>query len=281
MIPNTLGRAYRAGELVEVLRDVDAIITGTDELTGEVIRSSGSLRAILKHGVGLDNVDLEAADERGIVVAATPGAMDDSVADHTIALLLALVRRVVPAHASVAAGEWRRFDGFDLRGRTLGLVGFGRIARAVCVRARAFGMEVVAHDPFAEPAFGVELVPLSGLLRRAEVVSLHAALPSGSVPLLGRQELRLMKPGAILVNTARGSLVDEDALVQALREGRLSGAALDVFTREPPFGSPLTELENVVLTPHLGGQTVDALRRMGEMTVANCLAALRGVAAPG
>lgn len=281
MIRNTLGRAYRAAELAEALRGVDAIVTGTDELTGDVIRGAGSLRAILKHGVGLDNVDLEAARERGIVVATTPGAMVDSVADHTIALLLAVVRRVVPAHASVAAGEWRRFGGFDLRGRTLGLVGFGRIAREVCVRAQAFGMEVVAHDPFAEPAPGVPLVPLNELLGRADVVSLHAALPRGSPPLLGPRELLLLGPEAILVNTARGTLVDEQALAQALREGRIGGAALDVFASEPPAGSPLLGLENVVLTPHLGGQTVDALRRMGEMTVDNCLAALRADPAPG
>jgi D-3-phosphoglycerate dehydrogenase len=280
VIPNTTGRGYAAAELMEALRGVDAIITGTDELTGEVIRSADRLRTIAKHGVGLDGIDLDAARERGIVVSATPGAIHDAVADHTLGLLLAVARRIVPAHESTGQGEWGNFVGVELRDRTLGLVGLGRIGKGVCVRAQAFGMRVVAHDPFPDDAFaaahGVRFLPLQELLGIADVVSLHAAGGGADGPIIGRAELGRMKPTAFLINTARGGLVDEAALAAALREGGLAGAGLDVFAAEPPHGSPLIGLPTVVHTPHIAGQTEEGLVRMGEMTVENCLRALRG-----
>lgn len=289
VLPNAHGRPYTAAELHEALGGVHAIVTGTDELTGEVIRAADSLLTIAKHGVGLDNVDLAAAAERGVVVTYAPADVHDSVADLALALLLALARRIPQADASVRAGRWEPFPGSELRGRVLGLIGFGRIGRGVAARARVFGMDVVAHDPFVDPeaaaAEGVALLSLDDLLARADAVSLHAASTPGAPPLLGRGELAAMKPHALLVNTARGGLVDEDALADALRARRLGGAALDVFRAEPPRGSPLLALDDVVLTPHVAGQTREALRRMGELTVENCLAALRGgrpehVAAP-
>lgn len=280
VIPNGVGRAYLATELGEALHGVDAIITGTDELTGEVISEADSLKTIAKHGVGLDTIDLAAARERGIIVTATPGAIHDSVADLTLGLLLAVARNLAPAHASVIAGEWRGFVGSELRGKTLGIVGLGRIGKEVCVRARAFGMEIVAHDPYPDDAFaavhGVDFLPLIELLGRADAVSLHAGISDVGRPLLGAEELAAMKPGAFLINTARGNLVDEAALADALRAGRLGGAGLDVFASEPPLGSPLLDCDNVVLTPHIAGQTRDGLLRMGEMTAENCLRALRG-----
>jgi D-3-phosphoglycerate dehydrogenase len=280
VIPNGVGRAYRAAELREALRGMDAIISGTDEITAEVIAGAESLRTIAKHGVGLDNIDLAAARARGIIVTATPGAIHDSVADLTFALLLAVTRQVVPAHASVVAGKWRGFVGTELRGKMLGIVGLGRIGKEVCRRAQAFGMLVVAHDPYPDDAFaaahGVTYLPLPDLLQRADAVSLHAGIADAGRPLLGAGELAAMKPGAFLINTARGNLVDEAALAAALREGRLGGAGLDVFAAEPPAGSPLLRCENVVFSPHIAGQTRDGLLRMGEMTVENCLRALRG-----
>ena len=282
VIPNGVGRAYRASELREALAGVDAIITGTDELTAEVIESADKLRTIAKHGVGLESIDLDAARERGIVVSATPGAIHDSVADLTLVLLLAVARKLVPAHISVLEGKWRGFVGTELRGKTLGIVGLGRIGKAVCLRAEAFGMTVVAHDPFPDEAFAaahdVAFLLLGELLARADVVSLHAGISGLDRPLLGAEELATMKPGAFLINTARGNLVDEAALAGALREGRLGGAGLDVFATEPPLGSPLLGLENVVLAPHIAGQTREGLLRMGEMTAENCLRALRGEA---
>ncbi|CAA9553062.1 MAG: D-3-phosphoglycerate dehydrogenase [uncultured Thermomicrobiales bacterium] len=282
VVPNTIGRAYRAAELRDLLVGVDAIVTGTDELTAEVIAGADKLRTIAKHGVGIETIDLAAARARGIVVSATPGAISDSVADLTLALLLAVARRIVPAHASVVAGGWGNFVGTELRGRTLGIVGLGRIGQGVCLRAQAFGMTVVAHDPYPNEAFaaahGVAFLPLPELLANSDAVSLHAGISGLERPLLGAAEITTMRRGAFLVNTARGNLVDEAALAVALRDGRLGGAGLDVFAAEPPLGSPLLDpgLENVVLAPHIAGQTTDGLVRMGEMTAENCLLALRG-----
>ena len=278
VIPNQLGRAYREAELFDALDGISCIVTGTDELTRAAIDRAGSLRVIAKHGVGVENIDVDAAQERGIVVLATPGAMSESVAELAFALMLTLARSIVPAHLETRAGGWRLLPGHELRGKTLGLVGFGRIAQEVSVRAQAFGMTVVAHDPFGDVRLAaeqsVELLSLDAVLERADVISLHAALPAGGGPLIGSRELSLLRPSATLVNTARGALVDERALAEALSDGRLAGAALDVFVEEPPVGSPLLGLENVVLTPHLGGQTTEALHRMGEQTVVNCLEGL-------
>jgi D-3-phosphoglycerate dehydrogenase len=279
VIPNGVGRAYRAEELLTVLRDVDAIITGTDELTGEVIASANRLKTIAKHGVGVDNIDLDAARARGIVVTATPGTMHDSVADLAMALLLAVARRIVPMDEGVKAGGWPRSTGMELRGKTMGLVGFGRIGREVARRAQGFGMRIVAFDPYPDETYAarhnVTLLPFEELLKSSDVVSLHAAA-SDSGPLLGERELAMMREGAIVINSARGQLIDETALAEAIRAGRLGGAGLDVFTHEPPQDSPLLLLDRVVLTPHLGGQTQEALCAMGAMCVENCLLALRG-----
>jgi len=280
VIPNSKGRAYRANELLETLPGMDAIITGTDELPAEVIAAATSLKTIAKHGVGLETIDLAAAKARGIVVSATPGTNHESVADLTMALMLALARGVVQSHNDVAHGGWRAFYGLELLDKTLGIVGLGRIGKAVCVRAQAFGMKVVAHDPYPNTAWaeahGVPFVTLAELLAQADVVTLHAAAEMIKRPLIAGPELMAMKPTALLINTARGALVDEDALVQALRAGQIAGAGLDAFVHEPPLGSLLLDLDNVVLTAHLGGRTVDAQRKQGEMCIENLLRALRG-----
>jgi D-3-phosphoglycerate dehydrogenase len=280
VIRNSVGRAYRAAELMDILPEMDAIITGTDELTAEVINTAGRLKTIAKHGVGLETIDLEMAHKRGIVVTATPGAVHDSVADLALALLLALARSVVPAHLSTKSGSWKPFFGMELRDKTLGIIGLGRIGKAVCLRAQAFGMRVVAYDPYPDrefaAAYQVAFVAFDELLTTSDVISLHAPAEQTEGPLIGPAELQKMKPTALLINTARGALVDEMALVKALRQGRLAGAGLDAFVNEPPIGSPLLELDNVVLTPHLGGRTLDCQRRMGEMALENCLRVLRG-----
>lgn len=280
VIPNGVGRAYRAVELLEVLPGMDAIITGTDELTAEVIAAAPGLKTIAKHGVGLETIDLAAARAHGIVVSATPGTNHDSVADLALALLLALARGVVRSHNDVRHGGWQAFYGMELMDKTLGIVGLGRIGKTVAVRAQAFGMRVIACDPYPDApwatAHGVSLVPLDALLADADVVSLHAAAEMTGRPLIGAPQLATMKPTALLINTARGVLVDEEALVAALRSGEIAGAGLDAFAAEPPVGSPLLQLDNVVLTAHLGGRTVDAQRKQGEMCIENLLRALRG-----
>ncbi len=280
VIPNGVGRAYRVAELLDLLPGMDAIITGTDQLTAEVINAADQLKTIVKHGVGLETIDLEAAKARGIVVSATPGAIHDSVADLTMALLLALARNIVPSHLSTQAGSWKATFGVELRGKTLGIVGLGRIGKAVCVRAQAFGMRIVATEPYPDNAFAaawdIAFVPLKELLTISDVLSLHAPAEATAGPLISEEELKMMKPTALLINTARGQLVDEAALAAALTEGRLAGAGLDAFVNEPPAGSPLLSLDNVVLTPHIGGRTLGGQRRMGEMAIENCLLALRG-----
>lgn len=280
VIPNQLGRAYHADELKIAIVGIDAIITGTDELTADVIASADRLKLIAKHGVGLDNINLDAARKKGIRVAATFGAVHDSVADLTIALLLAVARDIVPAHLSTVGGQWKGFMGMELRNKTLGIVGLGQIGKEVSLRSQSFGMKVVAFDPYPDKAFAqahqIDFVDLPELLRRADVVSLHAGLAGAGRPLLGTPEFQMMKQGAILVNAGRGHLVDEKALADALRNGKISGAGLDVFAQEPPKGSPLLDLKNVVLSPHMGGDTWDARRRLGEITVDNILRVKRG-----
>ena len=280
VVPNGVGRAYRAAELTDALKGIDAIVTGTDELTSAVIQGADRLKTIAKHGVGLDNIDLKAARARHIVVSAAFGAVHDSVADLTMALLLAAARGIVPAHIGTKSGLWKGFMGMELRNKTLGLVGLGRIGKEVSLRAQGFGMKVIAHDPKPDAVFaaehGIRYVPLPELLASADVVSLHAGLEQAGRPLLGEQELASMKKGAILVNTGRGHLVDEEALARALAGGRLAGAGLDVFQTEPPKGSPLLGLENVVLAPHMAGDTLDSRRRMGEITVENVVRVKRG-----
>lgn len=281
VIPNGVGgRAYHADELMTALQGVDAIITGTDELTAQVIANTDRLRIIAKHGVGLETIDLEAAKARGITVTSTPGAIHDSVADLTMALLLAVARNLVSVHLNTKTGGWKSPFGLELKDKQMGIIGLGRIGKAVALRAKGFGMRLVAYDPCPDQAFAAEhhiqFMELDDLIRTSDVVSLHAAAEQVEGLLIDEVRIRMMKSSAIFINTARGSLVDEAALVEALSEKRLWGAGLDTFVNEPPVGSPLLTLDNVVLTPHIAGRTLDGMRRMGEITIENCVRVMQG-----
>ncbi len=281
VIPNGVGgRAYRETELLEALKGVDAIVTGTDELTARVINAADCLKTIAKHGVGLETIDVAAAKARGISVSSTPGAIHDSVADLTMALLLAVVRHIIPTHLNTKQGGWKSPFGVELKDKLIGIIGLGRIGKGVAIRAKGFGMKLAAYDPYPDGVFaaehGIEFMELDDLLRTADVISLHAAAEQIEETLIHADRIHMMKPTAFFLNTARGSLVDEVALATALREKRLAGAGLDAFVNEPPVNSPLLELDNVVLTPHMAGRTFDGMRRMGEITVENCLRGLRG-----
>ena len=281
LIPNPSDRAPSEEVLLGLVGDVDAIVSGTEPLSERVLEAAPRLRVIAKHGVGYENIDVEAARARGIVVALAAGAIDDAVADLALALLLALARGLVDGAAAVREGRWPRVVGVELRDRTLGIVGLGAIGKAVARRALAFGMRVVAFDVRQDAAFAaahaVEYLPLDELLRRADAVTLHAPSLPSTRHLINAERLALMKPSAFLINTARGDLVDEAALAAALREGRLAGAGLDVFAQEPPDReNPLLALPTVVPMPHSAGQTEAGLRRMGDMTAENLLRALRG-----
>ena len=274
--PGLAGRA-----LAEALRDVQALVVrGGTRVTEEVLRGAPLLRVVVRVGTGLDNLDLAAARERGVQVADTPGATAVSVAEHTFALLLALERHLTRADADLRRGLWPRsqYVGRELQGRVLGLVGFGLVGREVAWRARAFGMDVRWSDAL------LDLVPagyewtrratLEGLLPQADVLSLHVPLTRATRGLIGARELARLKPGAVLVNCARGGVVDERALCDALAGGSLRGAALDGFAAEPPGESPLLALPNVIVTPHLGGSTVEAGRRAGLEAAAIIIEAL-------
>jgi phosphoglycerate dehydrogenase-like enzyme len=284
VIPNGVGgRAYRADELPAALTGVQVIITGTDELTAAVIAQADSLRLIAKHGVGLETIDLAAAQSKGVIVTSTPGAIHESVADLTLALLLAVARTIVPVHLATVAGGWKSGFGIELKDKQMGIIGLGRIGKGVALRAKGFGMSLAAYDPYPDAAFaaehGVRFMELDELIATSDVVSLHAAAEQVEGVLIDARRIRLMKPNAIFLNTARGSLVDEAALVDALASKHLWGAGLDAFAEEPPTGSPLLTLENVVVTPHMAGRTLDGLRRMGEITLENCRRVLHGEAA--
>jgi D-3-phosphoglycerate dehydrogenase len=252
-------------ELCATIADYDALVVRSQvAVDAELIAAGAKLVVVGRAGVGVDNVDLEAATRAGIVVVNAPTGNTIAAAEHTLALLFGLARRVAAADASVRRGEWRRseFTGLELRGRTLGIVGLGKIGQAIADRARALEMTVLAADPFVTPdqaaAHGVRLVELDDLLERADVVSVHVPLTRATKGLINRTALSRMKPGALLLNVARGGVVDESALAEALTGGRLSGAGVDVFENEPPTGSPLLEAPNTILTPHLGASTAEA-----------------------
>lgn len=278
--PGKMGREA----LLETIGEVDALIVRSEtRVDRELLARAHHLKVIGRAGVGLDNVDLEAATERGVIVMNTPGANAIAACEHTFALMLALCRKLPQADASVRRGEWTRsrFVGVQLYRKTLGIIGLGRIGQHVAQRAQAFGMETLAYDPYisAELAHDlfVTLVELDELLARSDFITLHATLTPETRALIGREQLARVKPGARLINCARGELVDEAALVEALTSGRLAGAALDVYSAEPPTGSPLLALDNVVLTPHLGASTEEAQRDVSTQIVDQVLDALRNV----
>lgn len=278
---NRLGRPMTEAELAAAVADVDAVIVGVDPVTAAVLAAGARLKVVAKHGVGVDNIDVEAARGRGVVVANAPGSNDQSVADLAFGLLLAAARQIPQAHAAVIGGGWQRFQGPEVWQKTLGIIGLGRIGRGMARRAGGFAMRVLAYDPYlpaeAAQAAGAELVDLDTLLSGSDFVTLHMPGLRTGAPLLDRAALERMKPGAILVNTARGSLVDEAALVDLLQSGHLGGAGLDVYTQEPPpADSPLLRAPRLVLTPHLGAYTPESNRNMGVTAAENVVRVLRG-----
>jgi len=257
--------------LIELVRDVDAIIVRSKpRVTRRVIENAPKLKVIGRAGVGLDNIDLEAAKERGIKVVNSPGASSRSVAELVFGLLFAVARKIAFADRKMREGIWAKKQclGMELEGKTIGVIGFGRIGYEVAKIANAFGMKVLLYDPRPDEErareVGGRFAGLEELLRESDVVTLHVPLVEATYHLINEDRLRLMKPKAILINTARGAVVDTEALVKALREGWIYGAGLDVYEEEPlPANHPLTRLDNVVLTPHIGASTEEAQMRAG------------------
>ncbi len=254
------------------LADADGLLVrSATRVTAELLAQAPRLRVVGRAGVGVDNIDLDAATRRGVLVMSTPGGNAVSVAEHTFALLLALARQVPLHDAAIRAGRWEKSSaaGTELRGKTLGLIGLGRIGSEVARRARAFEMRVVAYDPYISESAALEmqaeLVPLKELLAQSDFVSLHTALNPATQRMINAQTIAQMKRGARLVNAARGELVEEAALAEALCRGHLAGAAVDVFAEEPPKNSPLVGLPNVIATPHVAGSTEEAQEEVGTL----------------
>ena len=247
----------RLENLLPLLENADAMLASTERMTRDVLKGT-KLRAIARLGVGYDSIDVAAATDLNIAVTITPGTLEESVAEHTVAMLLGVTRGLVQRDREVRTGRWTRVPMPRMAGRTFGIVGLGRIGRAVVPKVQALGMKVIGFDPFADKEMasrmGVTLMTLSELLQSADVVSLHTTTTPETLNLINRQTLAQMKPGSVLVNTGRGALVDEEALCEALDVGHLMGAALDVFKTEPlPLSSPLLKYDNVLLCTHMGG----------------------------
>jgi D-3-phosphoglycerate dehydrogenase len=256
-------------ELVERVNDYDAIVVRSrTKVTRVVLEASERLSAVARAGVGLDNVDLEAAGERGVDVLNSPEAPSNAVAELVLGLMVSLARRIPLADASMKRGEWikRRLTGFELKGKTLGIIGFGRIGHALAQKARDLGMRIFAYDIIIEELMkgvdeaSVEPVTKEVLLKESDFVSIHVPLLPQNRHMIGAREVEAMKDGAYLINTARGGIVDKEALREALESGKLAGAALDVFEVEPPEDTSLTGLENLIALPHIGAATVEAQR---------------------
>jgi D-3-phosphoglycerate dehydrogenase / 2-oxoglutarate reductase len=258
------------------------IIRSATKVTAEVLEAAEGLVVVGRAGIGLDNVDVAAATKRGVMVVNAPQSNVLSAAEHTMALLLASARNVAQAHTALKAGKWERsrWEGVELHGKTLGVVGLGRVGALVAQRASAFGMRIVAFDPYVAPErarqMGIDLMPLDDLVRQADIITVHLPKTAETMGLIGRDLLAHVKPDVRIVNTARGGIVDEEALRDAVAEGRVAGAALDVFAEEPTTSSPLFELDSVVVTPHLGASTREAQDKAGVTIAEQVLLALAG-----
>ena len=276
-------RGLKPEELIEILGEYDALIVRSEtKVTPEVVRAGKKLQVIARAGIGVDNIDLDAATSMGIAVVNAPTGNTVAAAEHTIALMLALARNVPQAHETLKRGKWDRsaFMGIEVSNKTLGIIGLGRVGSEVARRAQAFAMRLVAYDPFVSPDYGrilgVELVTMERLLLESDFVTVHTPLTEHTHHVIGVPELAVMKPGARIINVARGELIDEDALVAALDSGKIAGAALDVFAHEPPGESALVKHPRVVVTPHLGASTQEAQTEVAIEAAQQVLAILRG-----
>lgn len=281
VIYNNSGKPLDSHTLASLLPRVDGYIAGLDQIDHYALMLTSRLKVIARYGVGVDAVDLQAARQKGIIVTNTPGANSRSVAELTVGLMLSLARSIPSAASATRSGGWPRLSGISLQGKVIGLLGFGAIGRTVASLLSGFETTVLAYDPIVTPEhaseLGAALTTLEEIIRRADIVSLHCPLTADTRHMVNAGFLGAMKPGAYLINTARGALVDEPALLAALESGSLGGAALDVFSTQPPeVDNPLLRHPRLVATPHMGAHTDGATNAMGWMALNDCLAVLRG-----
>jgi D-3-phosphoglycerate dehydrogenase len=273
----------KPADLARAVDGYDALVVRSEtKITREVLEAASHLQVVGRAGVGVDNIDVDAATEKGVVVVNAPTGNTTSAAEHAIALMFSLSRRIPEAHASLKSGKWERskFLGLELRGKTLGIIGLGQVGSEVARRARGLDMRVIAFDPFVAVdrarSLGAELVTMEEILTESDFLTVHTTLSEGTRKLIGEDELRKMKPAARVINTARGGIIDEGALVKALEEGVIAGAAIDVFEEEPITDHPLFGVDGVVVTPHLGASTAEAQERVAVDVAEQVLAVLAG-----
>jgi D-3-phosphoglycerate dehydrogenase len=281
VVYNPTGKPLSSAELAQLLPGMDGYIAGLDGIDANALKTADRLKVIARYGVGIDNVDLAAAREKGIVVTNTPGANSVSVAELALGLMLALARQIPEAVEAVHQGKWPRYSGVSLEGKTIGILGLGAIGKQLARRLGGFDCKIIAFDPFADTAFAkdhsIKLASMEAVTEQSDFISLHLPLLPETRGIVNAAFLSRMKKGSFLINTSRGEVVDEEALLQALQSGHLKGAGLDAFTVEPPdAGNPLLALPQVIATPHLGAQTDGATSNMGWLAMKDCLAVLKG-----
>ena len=281
IVYNDLGVPLAGEQILERIQGCDAYVAGLDYITADVIEQMPDcVKVISRYGVGVDRVDLPAAKAKGITVCNTPGANSTGVCELAFALMLCACRNIPQLHQAVTDGLWPRSEGVELAGRTLGIVGMGAIGKRLAIRAKAFEMDVVAYDPYFDEAFaaqhGIRRMELDELLCSVDVVSLHVPLNDSTRHMINRERIEKMKKGVIIINTARGGLIDEEAAAEAIKSGHLGGLGLDAFEQEPLLESPLKGLPRVIFTPHTGAHTAEAVSNMGLMSVQNAIDVLKG-----
>jgi D-3-phosphoglycerate dehydrogenase len=280
LVFNTLGRPLTEDELIPLLKDCDGYLAGLDFVTERVINSCNNLKVISRYGAGYDRVDIAAAKSKGIVVTNTPGVNAVAVGELALSLTLSVARKITYLNNTTKAGKWVRSTGMELIGKTIGIMGLGAIGKVVARCAKGFNMNVIAYDPYIDEEYcsdnNIRSVSLEEILEQSDVISLHLPLNENTKHLIGRDAIAKMKATAILINTSRGGIIDEDAAFEALKAGKLGGMGLDAFEKEPPQNSPLFELENVVVTPHTGAHTEEATINMAIAAVKNLVDVLSG-----
>lgn len=275
---NPYGKKFEFDEFVELINDAVGLIAGTEKITAKLLENAPILKVISRYGVGIDNIDLETAKKLGIIVRSTPEAPSQAVAELALALMLNLYRRVSEADRNVRNHNWSQLMGRLLSGKSLGIIGLGRIGKKLVKLVQPFEMKIYAYEPCPDSNFvssnNITLISLHDLLSRSDIVSLHVSLSDATFHMIGEEELSLMKKDAVIINTSRGGLIDEKALNEALKNGRIGGAAIDTFEEEPYIGS-LTELNNLILTCHMGSSAVETRKQMELETVTNLINALK------
>jgi len=280
IVYNPQSRPLTEDELIPLLEGCEGYLAGLDFITEKVLSTVKGLRVVSRYGIGCDRVDLEAAKKHGIIVTNTPGANSDAVADLTLGLMLAVARAIPMLDRSTKEGEWKRRTGIELGGKTLGLLGFGMIGKLTARRAAGFGMRIIAYDPYMDEAYAKENDVLSksldDVIKESDFVSLHLPLNDATKNIINEETISKMRPGAVVINTSRGGLIDETALYKALDSGHLGGAALDAYEKEPPEAKlPLYQMPNVITTPHTGAHTAEASLNMATMAVDNLIDVLK------